>query len=46
MERENKEIMYLWIIFIIIIIIILSFVFSGPHLRHMEVPRLGVESEP
>ena len=22
-----------------------SFVFSGPHLRHMEVPRLGVESE-
>ena len=21
------------------------FVFSGPHLRHMEVPRLGVESE-
>ena len=23
----------------------LSFVFLGPHLRHMEVPRLGVESE-
>ena len=22
-----------------------SFVFVGPHLRHMEVPRLGVESE-
>ena len=21
------------------------FTFSGPHLRHMEVPRLGVESE-
>ena len=21
------------------------FVFLGPHLRHMEVPRLGVESE-
>ena len=23
----------------------LSFVFLGPHPRHMEVPRLGVESE-
>ena len=23
----------------------LSFVFSGPHLRHMKVPRLGVQSE-
>ena len=23
----------------------LSFIFLGPHLRHMEVPRLGVESE-
>ena len=23
----------------------LSFVFLGPHLRHMEVPRLGVQSE-
>ena len=21
------------------------FIFLGPHLRHMEVPRLGVESE-
>ena len=21
------------------------FVFSGPHLRHMEVPRIGVQSE-
>ena len=25
--------------------IFLSFVFLGPHLQHMEVPRLGVESE-
>ena len=25
--------------------ILLYFVFLGPHLRHMEVPRLGVESE-
>ena len=23
----------------------LSFVFLGPHLRHMEIPRLGVQSE-
>ena len=25
--------------------IFLSFVFSGPHPQHMEVPRLGVELE-
>ena len=24
---------------------LISFFFSTPHLRHMEVPRLGVESE-
>ena len=28
-----------------IIIIIIIFVFLGPHQRHMEVPRLGVELE-
>ena len=27
------------------IYLFLSFVFLGPHLRHMEVPRLGVQSE-
>ena len=30
------------IIIVIINIIILSFVFLGPHLQHMEVPRPGV----
>ena len=30
---------------ILFLIICLSFVFLGPHLRHMEVPRLGVKSE-
>ena len=30
---------------ILFIYLFLSFVFLGPHLRHMEVPRLGVESE-
>ena len=30
---------------IIIIIIVLCFCFLGPHLRHMEVPRLGVQSK-
>ena len=25
--------------------VILSFVFLGPHLQHIEVPRLGVELE-
>ena len=30
---------------IIIIIIVLCFCFLGPHLRHMEVPRLGVQLE-
>ena len=29
----------------IFIYFFLSFVFLGPHLRHMEVPRIGVESE-
>ena len=31
--------------FLFIYLFIYLFVFLGPHLRHMEVPRLGVESE-
>ena len=30
---------------LIFLFIIFIFVFSGPYSRHMEVPRLGIESE-
>ena len=30
---------------IIIVIIIIILVFLGPHLQHMDIPRLGIESE-
>ena len=33
------------ILFFFFFFCLLSFVFLGPHLRHMGVPRLGVESE-
>ena len=33
-------------LFVCLFVLIFSFFFVlGPHLRHMEVPRLGVESE-
>ena len=32
--------------FLILMIVVVVVVFLGPHLRHMEVPRLGVEMEP
>ena len=36
---------HLWSSFYFILFIFLSFVFLGPHPQHMEIPRLGVESE-
>ena len=37
-RRPKKSSLYLTFFF-------LSFVFLGPHVQHMEVPRLGVKSE-
>ena len=36
---------YLFSFFLLLFFFFLSFIFLGLHLRHMEVPRLGVQSE-
>ena len=36
---------FFFLVFMFIVIIIIIFIFSGPHPRHMEVPRLVVELE-
>ena len=30
---------------VVFVFVVMFFVFLGPHLRHMEVPRRGVESQ-
>ena len=42
LEIERCEIK--WKLFFVVIVIVV-FVFSGSHLWHMEVPRLGFKSE-
>ena len=39
-------IFYLILFYFILFYFILLFIFLGPHSRHMEVPRLGVEPDP
>ena len=35
-----------YLLLLLLLLLFLSFVFSGPHPQHMEVPRLGVQLEP
>ena len=35
----------LWVFVVVVVFFFFFFGFLGPHARHMEVPRLGVESE-
>ena len=49
-SRANKQLFHLGIIFtgafiFIVFLVLFCFVFLGPCLRHMDAPRLGVESE-
>ena len=37
-EQRERQIPFVELLFMVT-------VFLGPHLRHMEIPRLGVESE-
>ena len=41
--EENKEGGWLELLFLVFVVVVVLLL--GPHPRHMEVPRLGVESE-
>ena len=41
----GKKLVYMGKIFIFLFVLFLFLFFCRPHLWHMEVPRLGVESE-
>ena len=44
-ETENLAVKQRKFFVFFLLLLLLLFVILGPHLKHMEVPRLGVESE-
>ena len=44
-KRKSEEGLQAWVFFVVFFVCLFVFCFLGLHLRHMEVPRLGVQSE-